>query len=222
MPSSATLGAARRLVLLTTLSVVLGGWAATKLLVAQQTEQQLPQESGQPLPQLTDKEVSQAIDKGPKEKVPSVCVGKAVPGEFTVCFQGPEQRIGLAASMAKQAQRKLRPADIASDMKARTWLVVVRPNAPGLVEGQPIRTPIPDQVSLSPGQSKTESIKPLNVSRVTFEWDNARGVKLRGEGLSATFDPASLPLGAIEIVVSLEGSGERRYVLSDAERSQVK
>src|SRR5262245_24148416 len=114
--SSSTFGAARGVVLLTTLSLVLGGSAATQLLVAQQTEQPLPQEGGQPLAQLTDKEVSQAIDKGPKEKVPSVCVGKPVPGEFTVCFQGPEQRIGVAASMAKQAQRKLRPADIASDM----------------------------------------------------------------------------------------------------------
>jgi hypothetical protein len=176
-----------------------------------------------PAAALSDKEVSQAIDKGPKQQVTSVCVGKAVPGEFTICFQGPEQRIWVAATSAKQAQRKLRPADIADDLRIRTWLVVVRPNRPGLVEGQPTRTPSPEEVSLNRvGQAQTGSIKPLRVSRVTFEWDNARGVTLRGEGLSATFDPAPLPLGDVEVMVSIEGSGERRYVLTDAERSQVR
>ena len=176
-----------------------------------------------PAAALTDKEVSQAIDKASKQQVTSVCVGKAVPGEFTICFQGPEQRIWVATTMAKQAKRKLRSADIADDLKSRTWLVVVRPNRPGLVEGQPTRTPSPEEVSLNrPGQAQTGSIKPLSVSRVTFEWDNARGVTLRGEGLSATFDPAPLPLGDVEVMVSIEGSGERRYILSDAERSQVR
>jgi hypothetical protein len=59
-------------------------------------------------PLLDDKEVARAIDQANRLTDPTVCIGTNAAGEFSVCIQGPEQRIGAAALMAKRTRRRLR------------------------------------------------------------------------------------------------------------------
>jgi hypothetical protein len=172
--------------------------------------------------QLSPREVSEAIGRARKATTPPVCLGRNVAGDFLVCIQGPEQRIEAAAVLAKQTHRRFRAEDVPDDMKARTWFVVVRPIQPGLVDGRPVRTPEAESLRVLPRQPQATPITLLNVTRVPYSWDNAVGVTLRSQGLTALLDPTMLPPGSLEFVVTTEGGPERRYVLSESNRAQIR
>src|SRR5262249_26663542 len=153
---------------------------AVSLLGASQSDVQEP---------LTDKQVARVIDRADKLRDPYVCVGRPVAPEFLVCIQGPEQRVALAAVVAKQAHRRLRPADVPADARSRTWSIVVRPSQPALVDGHPVHTALAEGLTLQVRGHPELSLRPLSVVPVPVSWDNAIGVTLAGQGLSATFDP---------------------------------
>jgi hypothetical protein len=173
--------------------------------------------------QMSAREVSQAIARAGKAASPPVCVGRSVAGDFMVCIQGPEQRIEAAALLAKQNHRRFKAEDVPDEMKARTWFVIVRPNQPGLVDGRPVRTPEAESLQVLPAnQPEATPIAPLNVMRVPYSWDNAVGVTLRSQGLTALIDSTILPSGSLEFVVRTESGPERRYVLSETDRAHVR
>jgi hypothetical protein len=171
---------------------------------------------------LTDQQVARAIDRADRLTDPYVCVGSTAAAEFSVCLQGPEQRIGLAAAVAKRAHRRFRPADASADLKARTWTIVVRPNQPALVDGRPVRTPLAEDLTLQLRGHSESPVRPLNAARFQVAWDNAVGVTLKGRGLTATFDASMLPAGDLDVVIIAEGDTERRYVLSRSARAQIR
>jgi hypothetical protein len=171
---------------------------------------------------LTDQQVARAISRADRLSDPYVCVGRSAATEFSVCIQGPEQRIGLAATLAKRARRRFRPADASADLKARTWTIIVRPNQPALVNGRSVRTPLAEDLVLQPRGQAELSIRPVNAARIPVAWDNAVGVTLKGQGLTATFDASALPEGDLDVVIIAEGGTERRYVLSQSARAQIR
>jgi hypothetical protein len=170
---------------------------------------------------LTDQEVARAIARADRLPEQSVCVGRAAAGHYNVCFQGPEQRIGAAATLAKESRTRLRPADVSVDMKARTWTVVVRPNRPALVDGRPVRTPFAEDLTIKSIEQPEKSMRPRNLSRVAVTWDNAVGVELKGQGLTATIEPSELPGSDLDVIVTAAGGSEHRYVLSQASRDRI-
>lgn len=171
---------------------------------------------------LTDQQVARAIDRADKLTNPYVCVGRAVAPEFLVCIQGPEQRVGLAAAVAKQAHRRLRPADVPADARAQTWTIVVRPSQPALVDGRPVRTPLAEDLTLQVHGHSEVLVRPVNAARTTVTWDNAIGVALKGQGLTATFDASMLPPGDLDVVIVEDGGTERRYLLAQSARGQIR
>jgi hypothetical protein len=171
---------------------------------------------------LTDQQVARAIDRADRLTDPYVCVGRTAAAEFSVCIQGPEQRISLAAAVAKRAHRHFRPADASGDLKALTWTIVVRPNQPALVDGRSVRTPLAEDLTLQFRGRVELSVRPLNAARIPVTWDNAVGVTLKGQGLTATFDASTLPAGDVDVVIIAEGGTERRYGLSQSARAQIR
>jgi hypothetical protein len=171
--------------------------------------------------QLTDKEVARAIARGERLPDNSVCVGSDAPGEFNVCVQGPEQRIALAAAVARQAKRRLRPEEVPAEWRTASWTVVIRPNPPGLVDGRPVRAPRADAVRLQSRDHPDTATSPIKTEPVPMSWKNAVGVTLTGQGLTATFDTRNVPEHDLEIVVTGAGGLERRYMLSEAARQQI-
>ena len=171
---------------------------------------------------LTDQQVARAIERADKLKDPYVCVGRTAAAEFSVCIQGPEQRIGLAAALAKRAHRRFRPAEASDDLKALTWTVVVRPNQPALVDGRSVRTPFAEELTLQSRGRVEVSVRPLTAARIPVTWDNAVGVTLKGQGLTASFDASTLPAGDLDVVITTEGGTERRYGLSRSARAQIR
>jgi hypothetical protein len=170
---------------------------------------------------LTDPQVARAIDRANRLTEPYVCIGRTAAAEFSVCIQGPEQRIGLAAAVAKRAHRRFGPADASADLKALTWTIVVRPNQPALVDGRSVRTPLAEDLTLQ-FRGVELSVRPLNAARIPVTWDNAVGVTLKGQGLTATFDASTLPAGDLDVVIMAEGDTERRYALSRSARAQIR
>jgi hypothetical protein len=137
--------------------------------------------------QLSEKDVRRAIGRAEKLVDPTVCLGSSAPGEFTVCLQGPEQRIAVAAALAKQARRDFRAEDVSDEFKAPTWVIYVRPNAPALVDGQSVRTsPANDLRLQSHDASDIPAVRPGRVTPTAYTWDNAVGVGVTGQGLTAT------------------------------------
>jgi hypothetical protein len=65
------------------------------------------------------------------------------------------------------------------------------------------------------------SVKPLTVAALPVSWDNAIGVALKGQGLTATVDPSKLPPGDLEIVVVEDTGTTRRYQLTESMRVQI-
>jgi hypothetical protein len=171
---------------------------------------------------LTDPQVARAIDRANRLTEPYVCIGRTAAAEFSVCIQGPEQRIGLAAAVAKRAHRRFGPADASADLKALTWTIVVRPNQPALVDGRSVRTPLAEDLTLQFRGRVELSVRPLNAARIPVTWDNAVGVTLKGQGLTATFDASTLPAGELDVVIMAEGGTERRYALSRSARAQIR
>lgn len=171
---------------------------------------------------LTDQQVARAIDRADRLTDPSVCVGRTAAAEFSVCIQGPEQRIGLAAALAKRAHRRFRPADASADLKALTWTIVVRPNQPALVDGRSVRTPLAEDLTLQSRGRVELSVRPLKAAPIPVAWDNAVGVTLKGQGLTATFDPSTLPAGDLDVIIIVEGGTERRYLLSQSARARIR
>jgi hypothetical protein len=171
---------------------------------------------------LTDQQVARAIDRADRLTDPYVCVGRTAAAEFSVCIQGPEQRIALAAALAKRAHRRFRPGDASADLKALTWTIVVRPNQPALVDGRSVRTPLAEDLTLQSRGRVELSVRPLNAAPIPVAWDNAVGVTLKGQGLTATFDRSTLPAGDLDVVIIAEGGTERRYLLSQSARAQIR
>jgi hypothetical protein len=62
----------------------------------------------------------------------------------------------------------------------------------------------------------------LNAAPIPVAWDNAVGVTLKGQGLTATFDPSTLPAGDLDVVIIVEGGTERRYLLSQSARARIR
>jgi hypothetical protein len=171
--------------------------------------------------QLTDQQVSRAIARGEKQPDTSVCIGSDAAGEFSVCVQGPEQRIALAAAVAKQAHSRLRPEEVPGDWRTPSWTVVIRPNPPGLVDGRPVRAPRVEKAMLqSPDQPGT-AMNPIKTAPIPMSWKNGVGLTVTGQGLTATFGTAGLPEHDLEVVVTGDGGLERRYILRDAARQQI-
>jgi hypothetical protein len=171
---------------------------------------------------LTDQQIARAIDRADRLTDPYVCVGLTRPAEFSVCIQGPQQRIGLAAALAKRAHRPFRPADASADLKARTWTIVVRPNQPALVDGRSVRTPLAEDLTLQLRGHAEVSVRSLNTAQIQVVWDNAVGMTLKGQGLTATFDASMLPAGDLDVVIAAEGGNERRYPLSRSARARIR
>lgn len=171
---------------------------------------------------LTDEQVARAIARADKLRDPYVCIGRTAAGEFTVCLQGPEQRIGLEVALTKQAHRRLLVADVSAEVRAQTWTMVVRPNQPALVDGRPVRTPLAEDLRLQLRGHPEVSVRPLTATQVPVAWDNAIGVTLNGQGLTATFDAPTLPAGDLDVVITVEGAIDRRYVLSQSARAQIR
>jgi hypothetical protein len=170
---------------------------------------------------LTDQQVARAIARADRLPEQSVCVGRAAAGQYNVCFQGPEQRIGVAATLAKESRTRLRPADVSVDMKAMTWTVVVRPNRPALVDGRPVRTPFAQDLTIKSSEQPEQSVRLRNLARVSVAWDNAVGVELKGQGLTATIDPSELPGSDLDVIVTSAEGSEHRYVLSQGSRDRI-
>jgi hypothetical protein len=171
---------------------------------------------------LTDQEVARAIARAGKLAERDVCVGRPAAGEFSVCVQGPEQRIASVAVLARQAHRRLRSGDVSAELKALTWTIDVRPNQPALVDGRPVRTPLAEALTLHLRGHQETPIQPVAAEPIPVTWDNAIGRTLTGQGLTATFDPSTLPAGDLDVVVVAAGGSERRYVLTRLARSQVR
>jgi hypothetical protein len=64
-------------------------------------------------------------------------------------------------------------------------------------------------------------MKPVNTARVPVAWNNALGVTLTGQGLTATFEPPNPPEHDLQIVVGAEGGLERRYLLSAGAHQRI-
>jgi hypothetical protein len=169
---------------------------------------------------LSDQQVDRAIARADKLTDRNVCVGQTKAGEFSVCLQGPEQRIGVVATLAKQAHRRFRLADVTADLKAQTWTVVVRPGEPALIDGRPVRSPLAQDLSLELRGHPEVSLPHLNAVPVPVSWDNAIGVSLKGQGLRTTIDPSTLPGGDLDVVIITDGD-QRRYVLSQSSRAKI-
>jgi hypothetical protein len=170
---------------------------------------------------LTDQQVARAISRGDKLPDRYVCIGSDAAGEFSVCVQGPEQRIGVAAMAARQAHRRLHPEDIPASVRAQSWTVVIRPNPPALIDGRPVRAPLAEDVTLQGRDQTGTAMKPVNTARLPVTWNNALGVTLTGQGLTATFETPALSEHDLEIVVGAEGGLERRYILSEGLRQRI-
>ena len=177
---------------------------------------------GAPLQRSLTDQVESALGSVERPTDPGVCVGRMVPGEFSVCIQGPEQRIALAAAVAKQARRRLRSAYVSAELKAREWSVVVRPNAPALVDGRPVRTPLAQEVSVQVHDHPEQAVLPLKTVPLPVEWGNAIGVTLKGQGLTAMFHIPMLPEGDLDIVIVTAGRTERRYAVPRSTRAQIR
>jgi len=171
--------------------------------------------------QLTDQQVARAIARGERLPDSSLCIGSNVAGEFSVCVQGPEQRIALEAAVAKQAHRRLRPEDVPADVRTPSWTVVIRPNPPALVDGRPVRAPHADDVTLQSRDNPATAMKPVKTVPIPMAWKNAVGLTLTSQGLTATFETDNLPEHDLEIVVTGDGGLERRYILSEGARQQI-
>lgn len=169
---------------------------------------------------LSNQQVDRAIARADRLTDRYVCVGRTKAGEFSVCLQGPEQRIGVVATLAKQAHRHFRPANVTADLKAQTWTVVVRPGEPALIDGRPVRTPLAENLTLELRGHPEVSLPPLNALQVPVSWDNAVGVSLKGQGLRATIDPSTLPGGDLDVIIITDGD-QRRYLLSQSSRAQI-
>ncbi len=66
------------------------------------------------------------------------------------------------------------------------------------------------------------SVRPLNAATVPVAWDNAVGVVVKGQGLRATLDASTLPPGDLDVVIVEDVGTERRYLLAQAARSQIR
>jgi hypothetical protein len=171
--------------------------------------------------QLTDQQVARAIARGERLPDQSVCIGSDAAGGFSVCVQGPEQRIALEAAVARQAHRRLRPEDVSADVRMESWTVVVRPSPPALVDGRPVRAPRADAVTLQSRDNPGTAMKPVKTTPIPMSWKNAVGVTLSSQGLTATFETSNLPEHDLEVVVTGDGGLERRYALSEGARQQI-
>jgi hypothetical protein len=107
-------------------------------------------------------------------------------------------------------------------MKARTWTVVVRPNRPALVDGRPVRTPFAEDLTIKSSEHPEQSVRLRNLARVSIAWDNAVGVELKGQGLTASIDPSELPGSDLDVIVTGPQGSEYRYVLSQASRDRIR
>jgi len=170
---------------------------------------------------LTDQQVARAIDRAGKETDPYACVGRATVPDFRICLQGPEQRIISVATKAKELRRRLRPTDVPAEVKAQTWTIVVHPSQPALVNGRPMRSALVQDLTMQGAGHPELSVKPLTVAPLPVTWDNAIGVALKGQGLTATVDPSMLPPGDLEIVVVEDTGTTRRYQLTESVRAQI-
>jgi hypothetical protein len=170
---------------------------------------------------LTDQQVARAIDRAGKEADPYACVGRATVPDFRICLQGPEQRTVSVAIKAKELHRRLRAADVPADVRAYTWTIVVHPSQPALVNGRPVRSALAQDLTIQGAGHPELSVKPLTVAPLPVSWDNAIGVALKGQGLTATIDPSLLPPGDLEIVVVEDTGTARRYQLTESARAQV-
>jgi hypothetical protein len=171
---------------------------------------------------LTDQQVARVIDRAAKLTDPDVCVGRATAPEFLICIQGPEQRVAVAAAAAKQTHQRLRPADVPTEARAQTWTIVVRPSQPALIDGRPVRTPLAEDLTLRAQGQPELLVRPLRAARFPVAWNNAIGVVLKGQGLTATFDASTLPPGDLDVVIVEEGGTERRYLLARSARARIR
>jgi hypothetical protein len=153
---------------------------------------------------------------------PGTCIGRATAGEFSVCLQGPEQRIAMASAAAKQAHRRLRSAYVSEEMKAQEWSVIARPNAPALIDGRGVKAPVGEQISVQLHEHPDQRVEPLKMEPMPVEWGNAIGVTVKGQGVTARFHMPMLPEGDLDIVIQVAGGGERRYPISRALRAQIR
>jgi hypothetical protein len=71
-------------------------------------------------------------------------------------------------------------------------------------------------------EPEAPAIEPLSVAQTEHTWENAVGRSLKGQGVTATYDQASLPAGVLEIVVRTENDSARRYLLSVAARQRIR
>jgi hypothetical protein len=172
--------------------------------------------------QLTDQQVARAIARGDRLADPYVCIGSNASGEFSVCVQGPEQRIGVAAAVAKRAHRRLRPADVPAAMRTQLWTIVIRPNPPAFVDGRPVRASRAEHVTVQARNQPGTAIEPADIATIPVAWNNAVGVTLTGQGLTATFVAANLPDHDLEIIVAGDEGPEHRYILSEGARQQIR
>jgi hypothetical protein len=170
---------------------------------------------------LTDREVARAIDRAGKVTDPYVCVGRSVVPDFRICLQGPELRIAVAARLAKELHRHLRPPEVPVDMRAHTWTIVVHPSQPALVNGQPVRSALAEDLSLQLAGHPELLVRPLTIAPLAVTWDNAVGIALKGQGLTATVDSSMLPPGDLEINVVEDTGTTRRYMLAESMRAQI-
>ena len=170
---------------------------------------------------LTDQQVGRVIDRADKMKDTSVCVGRAAPPDFSICLQGPEQRIVGATAIAKQEHHRLRPADVPADVRAHTWSIIVRPGKPALVNGRPVRSALAENLTVQVSGHPELSVRPVDVAPLAVTWGNAVGVALKGQGLTATVDASTLPPGDLDIVIVEDSGTARRYGLAQAMRMQI-
>jgi len=170
---------------------------------------------------LTDQQVARVIDRAAKMKDSSICVGRAAAPDFSICLQGPEQRVVVATAIAKQEHHRLRPADVPADVRAHTWSIIVRPGKPALLNGQPVRSAFAQNLMVQvPGHPEL-SARPLDVAPLAVTWGNAVGVTVKGQGLTATVDASTLAPGDLEIVIIEDSGTSRRYGLAQSARSQI-
>jgi hypothetical protein len=186
--------------------------AVVGILVAAQAQGQEP---------LTDQQVARVIDRAAKMKDSSICVGRAAAPDFSICLQGPEQRIVVATAIAKQEQHRLRPADVPADVRAHTWSIIVRPGKPALVNGSPVRSALATDLTLQVAGHAELSVKTLTAAPLAVTWDNAVGVAVKGQGLKVSVDASTLPPGDLDIVIAEDSGTARRYLLTQSLRAQI-
>jgi hypothetical protein len=103
-----------------------------------------------------------------------------------------------------------------------TWTVVVRPTRPALVDGRPVRTPFAEDLTIKSSEQPEQLVRLRTLARVSVAWDNAVGVELKGQGLTATLDPSELPGSDLDVIVTSAEGSEHRYVLSQPSRDRIR